>query len=372
MSEEQGVRSVKLVQLGLGGVGRALVRQVLQNRDRHARELGLRLEYAALADRDGLVLAPEGLPDEKLEHLVSAKAEGAKLKALTDEGGRPGALDPALLDEIDADCGIVVDVTASEATAPLLLEAVERGWGAVLANKLPLAGPLDVFKKLTQTRRTRFETTVAAALPVISTLQGFLLDTGDRVWRIRGCVSGTLGLVCQRLERGEPLSRIVEEARAHGHTEPDPREDLSGRDAARKALILARLLGYPLELEDVDREGLYPAEWDALSVEEFMTRLPERDAHYLQLSRDAKAQGRTLRYVVEVAGGRARARLEALKLDDELVRPGVADSVVAFYTERYGEAPLIVRGRGSGPELTASGVLGDVLALALQLRSPAP
>jgi homoserine dehydrogenase len=357
------MKGISVIQLGLGGVGRTLVRQIIKNRERHAQGLGVRLEHIALTDSDGLVVDSEGISDDELLRLVEAKAQGAKLRDLN--GGRPWANDPTLLDELDLDeTAVVVDVTASEQTIPLLLKARGRGWGIVLANKLPLAGSYDVFEKLTSSPRTRFETTVAAALPVISTLQAFLLDTGDSVKKIRGCVSGTLNIVCQRLEGGEVLSQIVADARAHGHTEPDPREDLSGRDAARKALILARLLGYQLEFADVEARPLYPAEWDPLSVEEFMNRLPELDGRYLTTAREAQAEGRKLRYVIEVAAGRCRARLEALAPDDELLRPGVADSVVAFYTERYGDGALIVRGKGSGPELTASGVLADVLMLA--------
>lgn len=360
-------RTIPLVQLGLGGVGRALVRQILRTRGHHARALGVRWEYVALADRDGLVFDPEGIPDDTLTQIVEAKGRGAKLKALGE--GRPWANDPALLDEVEVSAhaseAIVVDVTASPETVPLLLRARERGWGVVLANKLPLAGPYDVFEALVTSRRTRFETTVAAALPVISTLRTFLLETGDRILSIRGCVSGTLNLVCERLERGGRFSEIVKDARAHGHTEPDPREDLSGRDAARKALILARLLGRSWELDEVEAEGLYPAEWDALGVEEFLERLPELDARYLQLAQEAREEGQTLRYTIEVSPGGCRTRLERLGPDDELVRPGVADSVVAFYTERYADGPLIVRGKGSGPELTASGVLADLLLLGL-------
>jgi homoserine dehydrogenase len=354
---------IPVIQLGLGGVGRALVRQIVMNRERHAQGLGVRLEVVALTDSDGLVVDSEGIPDEKLLQVVDAKAQGARLRDL--KGGRSWANDPAIFDELDLDDrAVVVDVTASEQTLPLLLQARGRGWEIVLANKLPLAGSYDVFEKLTASSRTRFETTVAAALPVISTLQAFLLDTGDSIRVIRGCVSGTLNIICQRLEQGEVLSQIVADARAHGHTEPDPREDLAGRDAARKALILARLLGYQLEFADVEALPLYPSEWDKLSVEEFMNRLPELDGRYLATAREAQAEGRKLRYVIEVAEGRCRARLEALAPDDELLRPGVADSVVAFHTERYGDSALIIRGKGSGPELTASGVLADLLMLA--------
>lgn len=356
------VKRVPLVQLGIGGVGRALVQQVLVNRRRHAERLGVRLNYVALTDRSGAMANASGLADERLASVVQAKRRGAQLTAL---GGGARSDEPTLLDLLD-DGGIVIDVTASAETLPLLREARKRDLGIVLANKLPLAGAYETFRELTVTRKTRFETTVAAALPVISTLQSYLLDTGDEIKIIRGCVSGTLNLVCRRLEQGEKLSQIVKDARAHGHTEPDPREDLAGRDAARKALILARVLGQRLEFQDVEVEPLYPAEMDALDVEAFLERLGELDAPYAELSQEAREAGRKLRYVIdiEVSSGCCRARLEQLAPDDELLRPGVADSAVAFTTERYSHNALIVSGKGSGPALTASGVLADVLMLA--------
>jgi homoserine dehydrogenase len=356
------MKKISMVQLGVGGVGRALVRQIRANRERHADQLGLSLQYTAIADRDGAVMNNEGLPTEQLTKLIEAKAKGARLRDLADGQTWDGGA--SLLDACESSNAIVVDVSASEATVPILREARGRGFGIVLANKLPLAGPYEIFRELTSSRRTRFETTVGAALPVISTLQSFLLDTGDAVRRIRGCVSGTLNMICQRLEKAEKLSQIVRDAKAHGHTEPDPREDLGGRDAARKALILARMMGCPLEFKDVEIEPLYPSEMDALSVDEFMKRLSEHDRHFVELAGQAKARSRKLRYVIEVAEDHCRARLEQLSLDDELLRPGVADSVLAFETARYRDSALIIRGQGSGPELTASGVLADILLLA--------
>lgn len=359
------MKRISLVQLGVGGVGRALMRQILTNRERHADQLGLSLPYVAIADRDGAILNSHGFPDKQLAQLLESKAQGGRLRDLV--GGQAWNGRPSLLDVCESSNAIVVDVSASAATIPVLREARRRGFGIVLANKLPLAGPYDIFRELTSSRKTRFETTVGAALPIISTLQSFLLDTGDTVRRIRGCVSGTLNMVCQRLERAEKLSEIVRDAKAKGHTEPDPREDLGGRDAARKALILARMLGIPLEFKDVQTAPLYPPEMDALSVDEFMKRLSQHDQHFVELAHKAKAQNRRLRYVIEVAEGRCQARLEQLSPDDELLRPGVADSVVAFETTRYGDSALIVRGKGSGPELTASGVLADILMLAQSL-----
>ncbi|OGF55064.1 MAG: hypothetical protein A2Z21_04545 [Candidatus Fraserbacteria bacterium RBG_16_55_9] len=127
---------------------------------------------------------------------------------------------------------------------------------------------------------------------------------------------------------------------------------------------MARLLGYPLELKDVKVEPLYPPEMDALSVEEFLERLAQHDGHFLKLANQTRTQGHKLRYVIEVAEGRCQAHLEQLPPGDELLRPSVADSVLAFETTRYCDSALIVRGKGSGPELTASGVLADILMLA--------
>lgn len=354
-------QGISVVQLGTGGVGRALLSQIIDNRQRHAERLGVRFNVTALADRDGVALAPSGFDDEALRGMIDAKAQGARLK--DQPAGQPWTGDEGLLDQIPSPA-ILVDVSATDATIPLLLRARQRDWGIALANKIPLAGSWETFAALAATPRTRFETTVAAALPVLSTLQTYLLDTGDDVQSARGCVSGTLNIVCRRLEGGETLSEVVTDARARGHTEPDPREDLAGRDAARKALILARLMGHRLEYDDVEVEPLYPSEMDDLDVEDFLDRLSELDIPYKELTKEALAAGRSLRYIIEVTPDGCQARLEQLDPDDELLRPGASDSVVALASERYREDALIVRGMGSGPDLTASGVLADLLMLA--------
>lgn len=348
--------------LGTGGVGRALLNQILDTRERHASELGIELDITALTDSSGFLFDRSGFPDERLRDLIQLKETGSSFDEID------GALEASELDEclgeLTPEHTCLIDLTASDAYVPTLLKARDKEMGIVLANKLPLAGSFAQFKKLTYSRRTKYETTVAAALPVISTMQSYLMDTGDKIKRIHGCVSGTLNIVCQRLEAGEKISKVIRDAKAHGHTEPDPREDLGGRDAARKALILARLLGYELEFADVEAKSLYPGEWDELSVDEFMDRLPEIDEEYREISEKAQAQDLRLRYLIEVADGICSAGLNSLKPDDDIIRASVADSVVAFETERYPGNPLIIRGRGSGPRLTASGVLSDILSLA--------
>lgn len=357
-------QAISVVLLGAGGVGQALLRQMMATRQRHAERLGVRFDVVAVTDRDGVATAESGLTEDALAELIDAKAQGARLK--DQPNGRVWHGDASLLDEVAAPA-VLVDASATDATIPLLLRARRRHWGLVLANKIPLAGPWETFQELASSPRTRFETTVAAALPVLSTLQTYLLDTGDRVTRARGCVSGTLNIVCRRLEAGETMSEIVTDARAHGHTEPDPRDDLAGRDAARKALILARLMGHCRDFEDVEVEPLYPSEMEELAVDDFMAHLTEMDIPYRELSKEALAAGRSLRYVIEVTPETCRARLEQLEPHDDLVRPGASDSVVALTSERYHDDALIVRGMGSGPDLTASGVLADLLTLAAQM-----
>ncbi|MFQ6058171.1 MAG: homoserine dehydrogenase [Anaerolineae bacterium] len=349
-----------IIQFGVGNVGRALIQQVVDNRARHE-QLGLRLQVVALCDHDGAVVQERGLADEQLEAILRAKARGTRLRHL--EWGYYQDDLTAIVDVAGTNEAIVVDVTASDQTIPALLAALERGYGLVLANKLPLAGSYPLFQQLTAGRGTRYETTVGAGLPVVATLQT-LLDTGDTVERIQGCLSGTVGFICARLEAGEPFSAAVREARARGYTEPDPREDLAGYDAARKALILARMLGYPLELEDVAVERLYPPHMDALSVEEFMSQVEALDAEYAERAAQVRDSGQRLRYVAEVVEGHCRVELQAVPPDSRLAHIQASDSIVLFQTARYHENPLTISGRGAGPEVTAAGVLGDILALA--------
>ncbi|MDH7487599.1 MAG: homoserine dehydrogenase [Anaerolineae bacterium] len=267
------------------------------------------------------------------------------------------------------DDGIVVDVTAAEGMEMPLEAALRHGWGVVLANKKPLTVPLPRYRQLMVAagRRLRYEATVGAGLPVIATLQT-LLDTGDQVQRVEGCLSGTLGYLSHCLQEEMAFSAAVREARARGYTEPDPRQDLSGLDVARKALILARTLGLELELGDVQVEALFPAEMAALSVEEFMASLERLDGEYKQRMAAARGRGCLLRYVAEVEEGRCRVGWREVGRGELMAVLRGPDNIVCFHTARYSAHPLVLIGPGAGPEVTAAGVLGDILALAQHRR----
>jgi homoserine dehydrogenase len=200
---------------------------------------------------------------------------------------------------------------------------------------------------------------------VIATLST-LLRTGDRVEKIEGCMSGTLGYLCTQLERGVAYSKAITQARSLGYTEPDPREDLSGRDVARKALILAHTAGWPLEFADLTVEPMYPQSLSDVSTQEFLEAVPTVDESYARRVAEARAQGRVVRYVARVSrtgGTVGLAEVEPSSLLGALRGPA---NYFAFQTIRYSEEPLVVSGPGAGPDVTAAGVLGDIFDLALQ------
>jgi len=354
------MKYVSIVQYGLGQVGQALVQQIVAGREALRARTGLELRHVALADSRGALVDPRCLSDARLAAAVAAKMAGTSLQRQPGGVGRAGALDLATLGAP----GIVVDVTAADGMEVTALEAIERGWGVALANKRPLAGDLETFRRLTGARRLRHEATVGAGLPWLEMLT-HLLDTGDRVTCLEAAVSGTLGFICYRLEQGAAFSAAVAEARALGYTEPDPRDDLSAADVRRKALILARMLGLGLSWDEVPAEALYPPEWNALTIEGFMERTPELDAALAGRMAAATARGRTLRYAVRIAEGRCQVGLHEVERTSPLGALQGPACLLALHTQRYHPAPLVISGPGAGAEVTAAGVYADIISLAM-------
>jgi homoserine dehydrogenase len=352
------VRNVFL--LGFGGVGRALARQILAARELHAKRNGLRLAVIGLADSAGAYVQPEGLDDARLTDLLDRKTKTGKLALPL------SPLSTLRVQSLLPPGTIVVDTTATADTVPALLAAVENGCGVVLANKLPLAGDLAWFDGITS-GPARWETTVGAALPVISTLHA-LLDSGDEVRRIEGSLSGTLGFIASQLEAGVPFGAAVRDAKQRGYTEPDPRQDLGGLDAARKALIMARMLGYRLDMRDVQVESLYPASMDGLSLDEFLREVDSLAAAMSARAAHLTAGGRRLRYAATVEDGACRVGLVGADPASKLGGIRASDSIVVFTTKFYSDNPMAVSGRGAGQEVTASGVLGDIISLSREMK----
>ncbi len=355
-----------VVLLGFGRVGRALADQIA------ASSGGPPVRVVGLLDRSGYVFEPRGLSRRRLTDLARRKDAGALLTAL---GGRAAAAPEALtfMASHAVSRPIVVDVT-SEQTSDLLCAALGHGFDLVLANKRPLAGTWDSYARLwaasgADGRRIRYEATVGAGLPIIDTYRK-LAETGDRVLRVEGCVSGTLMYIASAVSSGAPFSQAVREAVELGYAEPDPREDLSGRDAARKALILARLMGYRGPAPKPD--DLVPRPIKDLPLGEFMRRLPAFDASWAaRVAREA-ARGRVLRYVVSATPRAVSARLTAVAASSPTGALQGTRNLIAFTTRRYRTEPLVISGPGAGPAVTAAGILNDILLLATTMPASGP
>lgn len=399
------LRRVPLAVLGAGGVGRALLRQIVANRARHAADYGLALDVRAVADAGGAALAPGGaagraLDDDALLAIEAHKGAVGALRDLTPAAGRAvmareagaspaGSPGPAgsdakaatdalrdawaarLLEAVDAPGLIAVDCTASAEVTSGLVDILARGRDVVLANKLPLATDLaawDAFAAAGRDAapsggRARWEATVGAAVPIVATLRR-LLAAGDDVASIEGTFSGSLNFLATELRAGRAFSAIVRDARARGFTEPDPRTDLGGVDMARKALILARMLGARLELADVEVEALYPAEMAAIGIEAFMARTADLDEAFARTVAEARAGGGVWRYAARVGPVGASVGPVVVPADSPLGMLRGTDNHVAFHTRWYASSPLVLQGRGAGVDATASGVLSDVVELA--------
>lgn len=354
-------QDIHIVQLGLGGVGQALAQQVLAQSAALAERDDFQLKYLAILDSSGALFTGEPLTNEAVAAALTAKQDGQPLARL--ENGQAVNDWYTLLPH--ASC-IVVDVTASDTTTEGLCAAVAAGHRIVLANKRPLTTDLALFSDLTAHNVTRYEATVGAGLPIISTLRS-LVDSGDTITRIEACMSGTLGYLCTALEEGTPLSTAVATAKQQGWTEPDPRDDLSGTDVSRKALILARTARLAWTMDDVPSTPWFPPELAQVSVDEFMQRVRELDATYVKRVAQAKANKTVLRYVATLTPQGASIDLQEVAPTHPLASLRGTDNLFAFTTRRYAAQPLVVRGPGAGTAVTAAGVLSDIIATAREM-----
>ena len=346
---------------GPGSIGGTLLDQIASETVRLKEQFGLDIHIRGIANSRKMLLDEEGIDLSCWKERFANEAVDLSMEEFINHIGAtyfPHSL--------------LVDCTTSSQLAENYVSWLERGIHVITPNKKAGTTNYAYYRSLLDTclktgRRFLYETTVGAGLPVICTLKD-LVQTGDRVHRIEGIVSGTLAWLFNQYDGSVPFSALVRKAKEMGYTKPDPRDDLSGMDVGRKTVILARELGYAVEVSDIPIESLVPPQLQDASLSDFMSRLEELDEPMFKLLKAADGRGEKLRYVGCVdEQGHCSATLRSFVADHPFAQATGTDNVICYTTDRYFSQPLVIKGPGAGRDVTAGGVFSDILRLAAYL-----
>jgi bifunctional aspartokinase / homoserine dehydrogenase 1 len=350
--------------IGTGLIGSTLLNQLQTRVEELKRDRGIDLRVRGIMNSRKMILADGHLALDRWHDELCESSKTADLETFINHVNA-GHLPHAVL----------IDATAS-ADLPTHYESwLSKGINIITPNKKSNAGPFHAYRSLRETARKHqqyflYETNVGAGLPIIQTLRG-LVETGDEIIKIEGVLSGTLSYIFNSLDGNRTFSEVVREAHALGLTEPDPREDLSGVDVARKLIILAREMGLEVEMDAVYVESLVDADLRDATVDEYLKALEKHDELIGVLLNVARDEGKVVRYVGTIdSAGSMSATMRSFPIDHPFARLTGSDNIVSFQTARYNVQPMIVRGPGAGPEVTAGGVFADLLRLASFLGAP--
>ena len=350
--------------IGTGLIGSSFLGQLATRIDELKAQRGIDLRVRGVMNSRKMILHDRQLPLERWRDDLSSSATDADIEAFVSH------VHAAHLPHT-----VLIDATAT-AELPTHYESwLARGINIITPNKKSNTAPFASYRSLRETARKYqryflYETNVGAGLPIVHTLRN-LVETGDEIIKIEGVLSGTLSYIFNSIDGTRTFSEIVREAHALGFTEPDPREDLCGADVARKLIILAREMGLEVEMDSVQVESMVPEDLRSASVAEYLDTLGKHDETIAGLINTARARGHVLRYVGTIdSDGRMSAGLRSYARDHAFANLTGSDNIVSFQTVRYNSQPMIVRGPGAGPEVTAAGVFADLLRLASFLGAP--
>ncbi len=348
-----GNKQINLYIAGVGTVGSRLIDQLRTQHQHLSDELRLNVRVVGLANSRQALVEDEGID------LGSYRTDLAEAEAMSVTEFADSIIEQNLRNSI------FVDVTASADVVEVYSKLLAKSVSVIACNKIAASSSYETYLQLKATAREFgtnffFETNVGASLPVIHTL-GDLLRSGDKVRRIEAVLSGTLNFVFNNYDGTRKFANVVRQAQTEGYTEPDPRLDLSGTDVARKILILAREAGHRMEMDDIANAGFLPESCLAGSVGDFYSEMEKHEPHFRSLLDDANAKGLTLKYIASFDNGKASVGLQSIGPDHNFANLSGKDNAVLFYTDRYPDQPLVIKGAGAGADVTAAGVFADII-----------
>jgi aspartokinase/homoserine dehydrogenase 1 len=354
---ETQIKELNLFITGVGNVGSKLLEQINQQQEYLLEHLRLKVRVIALSNSRKMCLSEEPINLDQWKDLLENSSEKADRNRFFEH-----------IKELNLRNSIFIDNTANETIADEYKRYLAHNIGVVTCNKIACASTLSNYKELKATARKfgtpfLFETNVGAGLPVIDTLNN-LIASGDKIHKIQAILSGSLNFVFNNFTSETSFVQIVKKAQEEGYTEPDPKIDLSGVDVARKILILARESGYDLNLEDIENQPFLPTEVLATSNNEaFFTALNKHESHFQNLLNEANIKGGRLKYVAQLENGKASVGLQTIDSSHDFYNLEGSDNIILFYTNRYKNQPLIIKGAGAGAEVTAGGIFGDIIRI---------
>jgi aspartokinase/homoserine dehydrogenase 1 len=350
---EASYKQLNLFITGTGNVGRRLIAQLLQQQRYLLEHLRIQVRVIGLANSRKMVYNEEGIDLRCWQEQL--------------DKGQPMQLDRWIegITNRNLRNTVFADVTANAEVASQYASLLQKSISVVACNKIACSSAYTNYRLLKDLAREfnarfLFETNVGAGLPVIGTLND-LMRSGDTVRRIQAVLSGTLNFVFNHYNGAQPFSQVVRQAQDEGYTEPDPRLDLSGTDVMRKIMILARESGEKIEMGDIDNHSFMPESCMRGSVDNFYAAMTKEEAHFQSLYQAAAKEGKKLKFVAQYDNGKASVGLQHIGPEQDLYHLYGKDNVVLFYTDRYPEQPLVVKGAGAGADVTASGVFADIL-----------
>lgn len=354
---EEQIKEINLFVLGAGNVGSKLLAQIHKQNDYLKKNLKISLRVIGLSNTKKMYFDYNGIALDNWDTILNNGTSSNQ-----DE-----FIDYAL--SLNLRNSVLLDNTASNEVAKLYSKSLSNNIAVVTCNKIACSSKLSNYKELKELSKKYnapflFETNVGAGLPIIDTLKN-IVASGDTVHKIQAVLSGSLNFIFNNYDGNTSFASVVEQAKIEGYTEPDPKIDLSGVDVMRKIVILIRESGYAVEIDDIQNESFLPQSCIATeSVDDFFEALKKEESHFSQLLQQAQLQNSRLKYVAEFENGKARVGLQFISENHPFYHLEGKDNIVLFYTQRYNEQPLLIKGAGAGAEVTASGLFADIIRVA--------